>query len=89
MIRLKRSLLQKFVDIWEFSNRETALRSLIKAYTYRFCSTLATITIAWIVTGEILMSVAIGASELVIKPLIYWFHERFWNRINWGINFYK
>jgi uncharacterized membrane protein len=40
--------------------------------------------ISYIVTGEIIVSMAIGASEMVIKPFVYWTHERVWNKVRWG-----
>ena len=78
------SLLRRFVKKWDLNNGETAFRSLVKAYSYRCCGTLTTIIISYIVTGKIVVSLAIGATEMIIKPFIYWFHERVWNRIQWG-----
>jgi uncharacterized membrane protein len=79
-----RSLLQKFVSKWDLNNTETALRSLAKAYSYRCCGTLTTVVISFIITGKLVISLAIGATEMIIKPLVYWIHERAWNRVRWG-----
>lgn len=79
-----RSLLQKFVKSWASSNNEAPIRSLVKAYSYRCCGTLTTIAISYMVTGVITVSLAIGATEIIIKPFIYWCHERAWNKIKWG-----
>jgi uncharacterized membrane protein len=84
MIKYILSPLQRFVKSWDLNNRETALRSFVKAYSYRCCGTLTTIVISYIVTGQIVVSLAIGATEMVIKPFIYWCHERVWSRVNWG-----
>jgi uncharacterized membrane protein len=62
---------------------ESVLRSVVKAYSYRLCGTLTTIVISYSITGKIVVSLAIGATELVIKPFIYWLHERVWNKIDW------
>lgn len=78
------SLLQRFVDKWALNSHETALRSLVKAYSYRLCGSLTTVIISYVITGHIVVSMAIGATELVIKPFVYWMHERLWSRINWG-----
>lgn len=78
------SLLQRFVNKWALNDRETALRSLVKAYSYRCCGTLTTIVISYVITGKIVVSLAIGATEMVLKPFIYWCHERVWSRIRWG-----
>lgn len=78
------SLFKRFVSKWAMNNSETALRSFVKAYSYRICGTLTTIVISFVVTGKIVVSLAIGATELVIKPFVYWCHERVWSRIKWG-----
>lgn len=78
------NLLQKFVKSWDLNNGESGLRSLVKAYSYRMCGTTTTVIISYIVTGKIVVSLTIGASEIVIKPFVYWLHERIWNKINWA-----
>ena len=78
------SVLQKFVKSWALNNGETAVRSLVKAYSYRCCGTLTTIVISYVITGQFIVSLGIGATEMVVKPFIYWLHERVWSRVNWG-----
>jgi len=78
------SLLQRFVKSWALNNNETAVRSLVKAYSYRCCGTLTTIVISYVITGSVVVSLGIGATEMVLKPFIYWCHERVWSRISWG-----
>jgi len=84
MIKYIQSLLQRFVKSWVLNEGESPVRSLVKAYSYRCCGTITTIIISYIVTGQIVVSMAIGASEMVIKPFVYWTHERVWNKIGWG-----
>ena len=84
MKRLQTSVLQRFVKSWALSNTETAVRSLVKAYSYRCCGTLTTIVISYVITGQFILSLGIGATEMVIKPFIYWLHERVWSRVKWG-----
>jgi uncharacterized membrane protein len=78
------SVLQRFVESWALNNSETAVRSLVKAYSYRCCGTLTTVIISYAITGQFIISLGIGATEMVVKPFIYWLHERVWSRINWG-----
>jgi len=80
------SLLQKFVKSWALNSNETAIRSLVKAYSYRCCGTLTTIVISYAITGHFIISLGIGATEMLVKPFIYWCHERVWSRVNWGRN---
>jgi uncharacterized membrane protein len=84
MTQLQTSVLQRFVKSWALNNSETAIRSLVKAYSYRCCGTLTTIVISYIITRQFIISIGIGATEMVVKPFIYWLHERVWSRVNWG-----
>lgn len=74
------------VKKWVLNNSETALRSFVKAYSYRCCGTLTTIAISFAITGNVVVSLGIGATEMIVKPFIYWCHERVCSRINWGSN---
>ena len=84
MTQLRTSVLQRFVKSWALNNTETAVRSLVKAYSYRCCGTVTTIVISYIITGQFIVSLGIGATEMIVKPFIYWLHERVWSRVNWG-----
>ncbi len=63
---------------------ERPLRSIMKAISWRIIGTFDTILISWVLTGEIDTALAIGSIELVTKMLLYFGHERLWNRINFG-----
>ena len=84
MTQSQTSVLQRFVKSWDLNNNESAVRSLVKAYSYRCCGTLTTIVISYAITGHLIISLGIGATEMIIKPFIYWCHERVWSRIKWG-----
>ena len=84
MMQPTQSVLQRFVNKWALNNSETALRSFVKAYSYRCCGTLTTIAISYAITGQLIVSLGIGATEMIVKPFIYWCHERVWSRVNWG-----
>ena len=34
--------------------------------------------------GRLDIAVVIGGLEIVLKLILYYFHERFWNRVSWG-----
>ncbi|WP_369049518.1 DUF2061 domain-containing protein [Tenacibaculum sp. UWU-22] len=63
---------------------ETPLRSIAKSISWRVVGTVDTVLISWLVTGEIATAFSIGGVELVTKMILYFFHERIWNKINWG-----
>lgn len=63
---------------------EKPYRSLIKAISWRITGTLDTIFISFLVTGRLRAAVSIGVIELGTKILLYYLHERAWNRIPLG-----
>jgi uncharacterized membrane protein len=65
--------------------KETSARSITKALTYRFWQSLNTFIISLIVTGKIEMATAIVSVEVVVKIVVYFFHERVWTKVRWGI----
>ena len=64
--------------------REKAYRSIIKTISWRTLGTIDTIIISMIITGEISMALSIGGVELFTKMILYFFHERLWNRTSFG-----
>ena len=63
---------------------ETSTRSLFKAITWRITGTLDTFLISWLVTGQVLIAGTIAFTEVMTKIILFWTHERVWNRISWG-----
>ena len=57
-------------------------RSIVKSISWRIIGTIDTIIISWLVTGTLKFS--IGVVELFTKMLLYFFHERLWDKIKWG-----
>lgn len=66
------------------SKSERPMRSIVKTVSWRMIGTIDTIFISWMVTGAFALAFSIGAIELVTKMILYFFHERVWNAINWG-----
>jgi len=64
--------------------RESRLRSLLKATSWRVLATLTTGLIAFFITGEVETAIMIGSIEFVLKFAIYYFHERLWQLIPRG-----
>ena len=58
--------------------KESRLRSLLKALSWRIIATLTTTVIAYIITGKIDTAVMIGSIEFALKFVIYYAHERVW-----------
>lgn len=64
--------------------RESRLRSLLKAITYRITGTITTAAIVWTVTGELAVAMAVGFIEPLAKIVIYYLHERAWQLVPRG-----
>ncbi len=64
--------------------RESRLRSLLKALSWRVVATLTTGLIAFFITGEVDTAIMIGGIEFVLKFFIYYVHERLWQLIPRG-----
>jgi uncharacterized membrane protein len=63
---------------------EKHYRSLVKAFSWRATGTLDTIVVSFLVTGKLKLALSIGCIELFTKILLYYAHERVWNKISFG-----
>ncbi len=63
---------------------ETSSRSVLKTISWRVVATLTTATIVWLVTGRLTLALAIGGIEAASKMVLYYGHERLWDRIRLG-----
>ena len=54
------------------------LRHILKTISYRFLGTITTVVVAYSLGASIEVSSLLGVGELMIKPIIYFFHERVW-----------
>ena len=63
---------------------ESSLRSVIKSISWRVIGTLDTLVVSYFVTGEVVLATSIASVDFLTKMVLYFFHERFWNRIKWG-----
>lgn len=63
---------------------ETHQRSIVKSILWRIIATTVTILLAYVWFGEWASSIYLGLTANGIKAVLYYFHERGWNSINWG-----
>jgi uncharacterized membrane protein len=54
------------------------LRHILKTISYRFLGTLTTVVAAYYIGVPIGTASLLGIGELIIKPIIYFIHERVW-----------
>lgn len=65
--------------------RESHLRSLLKALSWRIVATATTAAIAFAVTGQVAAALMIGGIEFFAKFFIYYAHERVWQLVPRGV----
>ena len=65
-------------------NKESNLRSVVKAISWRLVGSIDTFALSWFITGKPQLAVTITAVEFFTKVALYWLHERAWLRIPWG-----
>ena len=61
-------------------------RHLIKTVTWRVLGTMDTILLSWVISGNPLTGLKIGLAEVITKMILYYFHERSWYKINYGLD---
>ena len=72
------------IEIETGNSEEKVKRSLAKTISWRIVGTIATIIISWLITGALTLAFSIGIIELISKLVLYFLHERAWNKIKWG-----
>jgi len=56
-------------------------RHILKTISYRVVGTITSISLVYYVSSSITISSIIGFGELIVKPLIYFLHERLWYKL--------
>jgi uncharacterized membrane protein len=62
---------------------ETNKRSIAKALTWRILASMATFVISYTVTGDLTAATGIAGVQVVVNLMLYYVHERIWNKIYW------
>jgi uncharacterized membrane protein len=66
------------------ASSERPIRSLAKAVSWRVTGSIDTMLLSWFFTGNLAIAAAIGLTEVLTKMVLYYLHERVWNRIPLG-----
>ena len=64
----------------------TKSRSAVKAISWRVIGTADTFIISLLITKKPVTAASIAGFEVLTKTILYNFHERGWNKIQWGRN---
>ena len=62
----------------------TKQRSFAKAWTYRIFGTLTSFLVVYAITHKGSLSALIAFWETIVKVGVYYWHERVWDKIQWG-----
>ena len=63
---------------------DTTRRSLVKTISWRLTGSGATFLIAFLVSGNWAVGGTIAIIQLVTNTILYYAHERIWNKFVWG-----
>ncbi len=63
---------------------ETHTRTIAKAISWRALATLTTMTIVFLFTKRVMLSLGVGLAEIIAKITFYYVHERVWDKVSWG-----
>jgi uncharacterized membrane protein len=64
--------------------KENKSRAIGKSISWRILASCDTILISYLITGSILIAASIGSIEILTKMFLYYFHERVWDRFEFG-----
>ena len=60
-------------------------RHIAKTITWRLVGTMDTMLLGWLISGNPMIGIKVGLAELGTKMVLYYFHERLWHKIKFGI----
>jgi uncharacterized membrane protein len=63
---------------------EKTWRSFGKVITWRILVTITNFIGGWLASGNPWVGLGVVSFALVVNSILYFFHERIWNRVEWG-----
>lgn len=73
-------------DVVSRSTLQVRKRVIVKTLSYRLFMLLITVGVAWLIVGDVGDAVNIGLLTNVLKTGTYYFYERVWDHITWGVS---
>jgi uncharacterized membrane protein len=59
-------------------------RTIFKTLSWRVLATSTTLLLVYAFTQNVVTSAGVSITEILVKTAIYYFHERMWNKSNFG-----
>ena len=69
----------------QYVKEDSAIRSVIKAVSWRILATVTTVLVIYALTDDGDLAMTVGYLEATIELVLYYFHERIWNRLRVGM----
>lgn len=66
-------------------SKRSSERHLLKTISWRILGTMDTMMLAWIISGNPFIGLKVGVAEVFTKMLLYYLHERFWYKMDFGV----
>lgn len=63
---------------------DSHIRSAVKTISWRVIGTLINSLLIWLLTGNAGLGALIGIVDTGVKVVVYYAHERAWNRVRFG-----
>ena len=63
----------------------TRERVLAKTFAWRIIATLTGAAVAGLLTGVFETGLCFSVTDFVLKMFLYYFHERLWEAVDWGV----
>lgn len=63
---------------------DQSIRSWTKSFTWRFIGILILLPLTYVFTGKWENAAAITLSFHLIRMILFYFHERLWEKTDWG-----
>ena len=59
-------------------------RSIAKTISWRLTGSFSTFMISYLILGSFSIASSIAVIQIIANTILYYLHERVWNKINWG-----
>ena len=59
-------------------------RSIAKTISWRLTGSFSTFMISYLILGSFAVAGSIAVIQVIANTLLYYLHERVWNKIDWG-----
>lgn len=63
---------------------DTSSRSVAKAISWRATGSFSTFVISYLLTENFTVASSIAVVQITANTILYFVHERIWNKIKWG-----